>query len=366
MNIGILTFHRALNYGAVLQCYALYKTLSLMGHTVEVIDYRPESVEKYRMFYSQKAFINSNGLFNKLRYVMSCMLLVLSKKKTGKKFDVFLADYMKFSNKIYNTNDISPHYDVIFFGSDQIWNPELLDGLDPVYYGQFEKGKAKFVTYAASIGRVDLITEKIAKKFEENIRCYNVISVRESTLKDYLHNKFTIEAEVVCDPSLLLERKYYDDIAIKPDEDNYVLLFEQFGNINSYSFARRIAEQTGSKVITISAETNPLRRHPFKHFSEVSPSEFLGFIKYAQCVITSSFHVTSFSIIMQKDFYTTKRVNYNDRVKTILEVVGLEDRLVDAKEEIEFLPINYHGVQQRIDIYRKQSQDFIRKQCKNI
>ena len=40
MKIGILTFHRAHNYGAVLQCYALQEVLKGMGHEVEVIDYR--------------------------------------------------------------------------------------------------------------------------------------------------------------------------------------------------------------------------------------------------------------------------------------------------------------------------------------
>ena len=31
MRVGILTFHRAHNYGAVLQCYALQKVLKNLG-----------------------------------------------------------------------------------------------------------------------------------------------------------------------------------------------------------------------------------------------------------------------------------------------------------------------------------------------
>lgn len=30
MNIGIITFHRAYNYGAVLQCYALQRILTII------------------------------------------------------------------------------------------------------------------------------------------------------------------------------------------------------------------------------------------------------------------------------------------------------------------------------------------------
>ena len=41
MKIGILTFHWATNYGAVLQCYALQAYLEQLGHNVRVIDYKP-------------------------------------------------------------------------------------------------------------------------------------------------------------------------------------------------------------------------------------------------------------------------------------------------------------------------------------
>ena len=40
MNIGIVTFHRALNYGAVLQAYALQKFLDSLKIDSSVVDYR--------------------------------------------------------------------------------------------------------------------------------------------------------------------------------------------------------------------------------------------------------------------------------------------------------------------------------------
>lgn len=56
MRIGVLTFHRALNYGAVLQCFALFKTLKSMGHDVEIIDYRPLFIERHRNLFYKKQF----------------------------------------------------------------------------------------------------------------------------------------------------------------------------------------------------------------------------------------------------------------------------------------------------------------------
>ena len=44
--IGITTFHRAHNYGAVLQAYALKKALEKENNQVEFIDYISDDMEK--------------------------------------------------------------------------------------------------------------------------------------------------------------------------------------------------------------------------------------------------------------------------------------------------------------------------------
>ena len=63
MKIGIITFHWAINYGAVLQCYALQETLKALGHDVFVINYKPKRFDntfwtfiRYRMFLHPKAY----------------------------------------------------------------------------------------------------------------------------------------------------------------------------------------------------------------------------------------------------------------------------------------------------------------------
>ena len=64
---------------------------------------------------------------------------------------------------------------------------------------------------------------------------------------------------------------------------------------------------------------------------------------------------------MQKNFYTILRKNNNDRAKTILGVAGVDGRLVDAKENIEFKEINYQGVRERQERYKKSSMEWIQK-----
>lgn len=361
MKIGILTYHRALNYGAVLQCMSLFLTLKGMGHNVEIIDYRPEAIEKYRMFFRWKDFVHSVGVLGKLRYLFSCCSLIGSRKKTVRKFDNFIAENLKVSHLVASTKDVPDYYDVIFFGSDQIWNPSLNEGIDNVYLGNFPKHHAKFFSYAMSIGRLDLIEGKVAEAYSQCLHSFDGLSVRELSLQSFLKDKFDIDSEVVCDPSLFMQKEVCERMAIKLSDEGYVLLFNLDGNPHALGFAQNIANQLDSKVIMIGAVQNPLHRYHCELRAELSPLEFLGYIKYADCIVTNSFHATSFSIIMQKNFYTLLRKNNNDRAKTILKVSGLENRLVDAGTALSFSPISYEGVAGRLNGYKEKSIGWIEK-----
>lgn len=364
MKIGILTFHRALNYGAVLQCYALFKILTEMGHDVEVIDYRLDAIEKYRMLFRWKDF-TSKSLSGKFRYIASSLALCRSKKKTARKFDEFLTSNLKFSCIVNKPEEVPSCYDVIFFGSDQIWNPETCEGLDKVYYGQFEKGHTLFFAYAASLGRPDLINGQNKDLFGKYVLNYDIIGVREKSLADFLFDEFSIKSDIVCDPSLFLSKNLCDSLAVKPKDDNYVLVFNLDGNPQAVSFAENIASQIGAKVIMMMAETNHLRRQLCEVRTELSPSEFLGYIKYAKCVVTDSFHATSFSLIMNVNLYTYRQKRNNDRSQMILDVVGLGDRMVNANDKVSFSPINYEGVNKCLYEYRQLSLSFITTNLKN-
>lgn len=106
---------------------------------------------------------------------------------------------------------------------------------------------------------------------------------------------------------------------------------------------------------------NPFHRYHSEVRAELSPAEFLGYIQYADCIVTNSFHATSFSLIMQKNFYTILRKNNNDRAKTILSVAGLENRLADAKDHVKFKEINYQGIRERLEGYKESSMEWIQK-----
>lgn len=364
MKIGILTFHRAINYGAVLQCFALYKKIESLGHDVEIIDYRPASIEKYRLLFHKHDFIMRKGILKKIRYVLSSLLLILTKKRTAKKFDTFLNNGMKFSNIVHFPNDIPKYYDLILFGSDQIWNPETCEGLDKIYWGQFEHGRTMLVTYAASIGRINILPSSVLDEISKYIHVYNSISVREKDLNEFLANKYEINSYIVCDPTILIEKEIYEKIIKYPQTTNYLVYYTVENDKNGYQFAYKVAEQINCSVIRLHAYLSPLRKQKIKYDSELSPSEFLGYIANSKCVVTNSFHATSFSIIFRKDFYCLSQKS-NSRAHTLMSSLGIENRLIDSISDIKFTPVDYSQIDENITCYRRQSELFLSKILKH-
>ena len=120
MKVGILTFHRAVNYGAVLQAYALQKAISKLGFDCVLIDYRNDALEKY--YY--KMYDNGFGIMRSLKK----MVLQKKQSKRNKQFEDYYNRYLNISNECYNGKTISSAeaaFKCIFVGSDQVWNCQI-------------------------------------------------------------------------------------------------------------------------------------------------------------------------------------------------------------------------------------------------
>lgn len=357
MKIGILTFHRAINYGAVLQCFALYETLSRMGHQVEVIDYRPKYIEKYRHLYYWNEFIRERGVAKKVKYLLSQLRYFSRKRKSIQNFDKFLENQLTFSHIVKSAKEIPADYDYIFFGSDQIWNPRICEGFDPIFYGDFPKIHTKFVSYAASLGTPQNIKPDDWKKINSYLTSFDYLSVRENKLADYINAD--IDVETVLDPTLLAVKGTFDEIAKKPVEEKYVLLYMLEHNASAHKFAKRIADEKNCKLIVISALPKRKKKTDCYQIAEgISVQEFLGYYKYADVTVNISFHGTAFSIIFHKNFYTLKSNNF-ERALGLLDALDLKSRFVDSEELVSCEPIDYRGVDEKLEMLRKKSNAFI-------
>ena len=146
MKIGILTFHRALNYGALLQAYALQTALGKLGAEASVLDYRNPIIEK---MYEYQSFFRQSGLKSKVKYI----LLGRAEKKRRAKFETYRKSYLNLSEQ-FSAEDVTKSvdlYDKFITGSDQVWNYDA-HGFDKNFFLDFVDNRSKKYSYSASFG----------------------------------------------------------------------------------------------------------------------------------------------------------------------------------------------------------------------
>lgn len=356
--IGILTFHCAHNYGAVLQCYALQETLKKMGHDVEVIDYRPEYLlTPYNIF--NKCRIQSKNPILVIKHSIREMLLLAVRIKRHHAFDKFITNRLNLSYHVAGHN-IPDCYDVYIMGSDQIWNPKITKGFDPVYFGKFnfqKKGK-KYISYAASM-EAKTLSEQVKNSYKKLLKNFDFISVRETQLAALLQPLTDLNVSVVLDPTLLADISIWNDIAKDPNiKDKYVLVYQVRTNDSTLYIADNIAKQINAKVIEITAWHDIKFRNNKLQYE--SPESFLGLIKNASCIITTSFHGTAFSIIFNRPFFCIQLDDEEDtRSISLLKSLKIENRLISKDDNPVFVNIDYKEINKRMSQLKKSSLEIL-------
>lgn len=359
MKIGILTFHRALNYGGVLQCYALYCTLRSLGHDVDIIDYRPSYIEKWR-----NSDIVKTNIFCYLRSLLKNIITFRGRQHVIKNFDSFLSN-MSFSTIIKEKNEfIKLAYDCYVCGSDQIWNKRITNGGDSIFMGDFPVKKAKIITYAASVGKQDLNDDylKTIYPFLLKIDC---VSVREDDLNNFLI-KSGIGSSLTLDPTLICNRNIFDKIVIEPKALNYVCVYALKDEDKAVKFATKIAKYHNASIIVIRAMKSIKKYNDINiHVVEcLSPGEFIGYLKNSLYNVIISFHGVVFSILYHKNFYAIKHETQG-RYENLLNKINLKQRLVSEVEEFDLSPINYEGIEEKLDELKAYSLTYLSKNISN-
>ncbi len=344
MKIGILTFHRAHNYGAVLQAYALQEILRKHGDSVEIIDYRQPFIEEVYATFSLKRYLRAISSM-KIKSIAKEILNVPIRYRKKKIFDTFLNNFLNISSvNVCDNSEMPDDYDLYIHGSDQIWNPKLTAGYDSVYLGDY-KSNGKKITYAASF-ELKPLPEEGKLKFSCYLNNFDAISVREEELIDILSPVIKNKIFNVLDPTLLIDSSFWDNFAVKPDEKKYLLVY-QVGNVDiTIPLAKNIANRLGLDVVILNEKYK-------------SVEEFVGYFKYASFVISASFHATSFSIIFKKPFYTLATGTSSDiRYISLFKKLEISNRLV-TNPNIELSSIDYENVYEKLEKLRNKSFEFI-------
>lgn len=333
MKVGILTFHDAHNYGAVLQAYALKKYIQKLGYDVRIINYHHKTIPD--------GYPKENN------------------EERWEKFNSFIKELTDNEEVVYICEEDLEKLDIDFWicGSDQIWNTEITRGFNKGFFLDF-KTDSKKISYAVSMGIPEL-----SKEHEEDFkRCINQldnISVREEILKEYTEKFTNKNVTKTLDPTLLLDEKDYDDMILENKYGEYILIYALGPDERLTQIAKKIAKEKNVKII----ELNDKRKENYfcEQISDAGPKEFLTLIRNAKAIITNSFHGTIFSIIFKKEFYTITRLNRNSRMENILEIVEMQDRLIDQVEQIEQVKNqDYEKAYIKLEEEKEKSKDFLK------
>lgn len=353
--IGIITYHFAANYGAVLQCYALNQCLKMQGFDSSVINYITDKQSNNNSLY------RSINHFADLKKNLMLLPFHILRKRRMERFNQFLESCLKINIdiRLKSLSELQSHieqceYKYVVSGSDQVWNPEILD-FDDAFFYPFNS-KARKVGYAISTGGAKVSS---LVSFTEYIESFSQITVREKSTAEILHLITSKTLTEVCDPVFLLPKEQWITLANQRVEHNYLLCyFIKTNEIDKkIDIAKEIAKKRNLKLIILSAR---ITKYNFieKVYSDCGPKEFLSFFYNADYICTDSFHGTAFSLIFNKQFVTLERKSEkNDGRKSgLLKNVGAQSRGQFLDDKINDLcELDYNKINKRICQMRESS-----------
>lgn len=376
MKIGILTILNVNNYGAELQCCALYRKLHEMGYDAEVVNYlfgiHPEHRLKGEKRTVPIPFIQDVKV-RMLPIVQNlfCLFHQKNKRIRNGRFEEFHRKYNRLTGQVYpsvkSLYDASFDYDVICIGSDQVWNYMKGYSLEP-FFASFDKNATKKISYASSIG-LSAISKEAEDAFKKGLSGFSYISVREQQAADMLGNLLHRNIDVVLDPTLILDHQEWLEVAnfdMCPKE-KYILVYIVTIKPCDYvlTLARHIAKQRNLKIVRICRDAYPERSgNDVQEILTAGPSDFVGLFARAEFVVTNSFHGTVFSVNFSKPFYSVikNRHSTNSRLTSILQKLNLEDRIIPVNSRLpEITDIDYTQPAANLKEERLHSLEYIRK-----
>lgn len=356
MKIGILTQHFLLNYGGIIQNYALQQVLMKLGH-------EPLTFEHDTCYSRTRWFLRTIKHILRTRSFRNLPVYPIYKGRIGNK------NFIKFvlkNIKSVPVKDFTPFLttqygiDAYVVGSDQVWRPAFNLGprLGNMFL-DFADDKVKKLSYAASFGCKEWeYTKEQEKACSKLARRFDAISVREASAVDLCKNHFGVDASLVLDPTLLLNKEDYGKVCNDvPRKEKHIFVYSLVVSEEVLAVAEKVAETIDLPIIVKQAGS--------KVKKEDTIEDWFAEFRDADYVVTDSFHGMVFSIIFNKPFAIMMNPSGgNDRYISLLSQLGLMERIVSAELQPVFSAIDWSDVNHRLTELRKASFEFLKTNLK--
>jgi len=363
MKIAVLTYNLGMNYGGILQAYAMLETLKRLGHQPKLQYIKSKYKHTWKGLIKIYVLSNFTSRYNNLKY----------EEEIYQNTFEFIEKYINPKSKSLETYEdfasISANsYDAYIVGSDQVWRARMFKYIDYAFFDFVKSDKPIFLSYAPSFG-VDTwdYTKEETLKYKQQIQRFSGVSVREDSGIELCKKYFEKEATHVLDPTMLLTADDYRKLIKAENEPKHN------GELLNY-----ILDESNEKKELIDMVSKELNIKPFKINAKSYNSKNLEDMVYptvtswikgfddAKYVVTDSFHGCVFAILFNKPFIAYGNAQRGmARFKSLLNMFDLEDRLVCSMNEISDnkikQSIDWNSVNKKIENQKKRSINYLNK-----
>jgi len=343
--IGIITIHKINNYGSVLQAHALQVICNRLGFHTAIIDYTfPNKFHHNNPIEKETTSETSTREPKFIKYLFGFALYLQHKR-----IQRFVRKYLPLTPDEYHSPDElkanPPLFDIYVTGSDQLWSPKYCKG-DSAFMLHFAPDSAKKISYAASMG-TDAIPADFIDLYRNLLCRYSAISVREESACLPIENLIGKRPTVVLDPTLLLDRNYWNSIAAphRIIKGKYILCYYLNYSFDAFPYAddlaRDIQKQTGYKIIRVARPPHRLTYEKTGYKIGASPEDFLALVRDAEIILTTSFHGTAFAVIFGRPLFSivksekdadSRQVNLLRQLKLKKSIIPMDSTMPSAND----------------------------------
>lgn len=354
MKVKIITISNSLpNYGNRLQNYAAQEVLRRLGAEVSTLAFESDTL----------------GVRHRVKYGMQKLTgFRLPGDQSYWRLDAAkMYAFARFNRKYIQTEYMTdmrelPDSDFYAVGSDQVWNPSWYVSnplKKEMFLLTFARPEQK-VCMAPSFG-IDRLPPEWEGHFAKALATFPLISVREAAGAELVKQLTGKTAEVLIDPTLMLDKADWLKIAKEPKNPprgKYALTY----------FLGDLPARASAQADSLRADGYAVLHMNDRREAELftaDPAEFVHLISGADVILTDSFHACVFSFLFQKPFVVYAREdnqgNMISRIDTLLGTFDLRRKFDQSGLPNELFECDYSAGYARLTHEREKQTDFLKK-----
>lgn len=309
LKVGVLTFHRCINYGSYWQARCLAEGLRAAGHEAVLLNHRSRAIESRELRCAMQPLLPRRSSRQDIAaYAAKC-----------RAFEDSFAELPLSAPFPLESPDQMERYDLVVVGSDEVWNlTHPWYGGWPIFYGEGLRA-GRLAAYAASFGNYDG-SPGLEPRWAEYLKQFDAISVRDFNSRRLVGEALGEVPPLVLDPCL----QFPPTLPPAPENADYIVVYGHSFDDWLKTAVRRWADHSGLPLLSIGYRNDWADRQVL----EAGPGEFAQLMAGSAAVVTNFFHGCVFALLNGRPFACAGTPYRMNKVRDLVRTVGADNHLV--------------------------------------